>query len=267
MSAVWLLAETANLNHAVFIRENGESAIFAVQPPLASGAPGTKFLIDVKRVGETVKARESKPDHLPSFCPERHINFDGSFCLFWAELEPHTIDSHEAAAGWWRKLLLFLLRQGAAAVIRSWPGKADARAHGSEAAKLQAVAEFNASNLGQAYIAFLREDRFSTVEKRVNNERRVRLHLDGKRLLSVVRKERRVMTLRQRCKCGHENRPISACSDHGKVLADFVLALDGWREAERAFFNSFKNSTLKCCGTMDNCPLANILGVQLNEAA
>lgn len=267
MSAMRLLAETAALHHAVLIRKDGDSAIFAVQPALASGAPANKFLIEITRVGETVKAREVKPDRLPSFCPERHINFDGSFCLFWAELEPHTIDNHEAATGWWGKLLIFLLRQRTAAVLRSWPGKADARAHGPEAARLQAVAEFNASNLGKAFITSLREERFSTVGKRVNNERRVRLLLDGKRMLSVVRTDRRVMTLRQICKCGDGNRPISACSDHAKVLADFALALDGRREAEQTFFDSFKNSTLKCCGTMDNCPLADLLGVQLSEAA
>ncbi|WJI38400.1 MULTISPECIES: E2 domain-associated cysteine-rich protein [Mesorhizobium] len=255
------------MNHAVLMRESGDSAIFAVQPALASGAPATKFLIEITRVGETVKAREVKPDRLPSFCPERHINFDGSFCLFWAELERHTIDNHEAAAGWWGKLLIFLLRQGTAAVLRSWPGKADARAHGPEAARFQAVAEFNASNLGKAFISSLREERFSTVEKRVNNERRVRLLLNGKRILSVVRNDRRVMTLRQRCKCGDGNRPISACSDHADVLADFALALDGWREAEQSFFYSFKNTTLKCCGTMDSCPLADFLAVQLDEAA
>jgi hypothetical protein len=154
--------------------------------------------------------------------------------------------------------------------MRSWPGKADARAHGPEAARFQAVAEFNASKLGKAFTTSLREERFSTSAKRIGKEGRVRLLLDGHRMLSVVRRQRRVMTLRQRCKCDaaeNEKLAMSACSDHAHSLAEFTLALDGWRVAEQAFFADFKATTLKCCGTMDNCPLSDLLGVQLDKAA
>jgi hypothetical protein len=270
MSLLQYLAATAASHHAVFVRDDINRAIFEVTPLLASGAPARKFLIEITRVGNTAKAGELEPRTLPAFCPERHINFDGSFCLYWTELEPHTINSDEAAAEWWGKLLIFLLRQGVASATRSWPARGDARAHGPEAARFQAVAEFNASTLGKAFIHSLEEQRFSTKEKRVSREGRVRLLLDGRRMLSVDRGRRCVMTLRQRCKCdpaGVGTLPISACADHARALAEFTLALDGWRAAEQQFFDDFKGSSLKCCGTMDNCPLADLLGVQLDEAA
>jgi hypothetical protein len=268
MSALALLTETARDNHSDLLSLNDNVAIFAVQPGTASGAPATRFLVKVIDTGDKIVAKEAKNEHLPSFCPERHINFDGTFCLYWAEAEPHEITEAEAARRWWGKLLLFLLRQRTAAALRSWPGKGEARAHGPEAARHQAAAEESAKKLGGAFKKALKEGRLTTLRRRLGGHDRLRLLLDGRRLLTVDMESGHVMTRRQRCKCDRGNGlPLVACSDHAQVFADLVAAIEGWRLAEAKFFESFKDSSLKCCGTMDDCPLRDLVGTELAKAA
>jgi hypothetical protein len=207
-------------------------------------------------MGDTVSVRELNSNLLPSFCAERHINLDGSFCLYWGDVEPSAINSSEDAETWWGKLLTFLLRQRSAAALRRWPGKADARAHGPTAAQFQALAEGNAAALGPDFLTALRDGRL-----RVKRRRRGRIALvrDGRRLLTVQQEERRVMTLRQRCKCDACELiclPVVACGDHGRQLADLVLNLDGWEGSEKVFYDHLRLSNQTCCGTMDDCPLA-----------
>ncbi|RWL91018.1 MAG: hypothetical protein EOR68_29515 [Mesorhizobium sp.] len=268
MSALAFLAETARDNHANLVRLNGDVAMFAIQPINASGAPAARFLIEVTDTGDRIVAKEANAEHLPSFCPERHINFDGTFCLYWAEAEQHEITDTEAAVRWWGKLLVFLLRQRAVAALRRWPGKGEARAHGSEAARHQAVAEAAAAKLGGAFERALKEGRLTTLRRRLGGHDRLRLLLDGKRLLTVDMENGHVMTRRQGCKCDRgSGLPLVACSDHAQVFADLAAALEGWRLAEAKFFDSFKASSLKCCGTMDECPLRDLVGTELAEAA
>lgn len=262
MSAIKYLVDTAGSNHAVLLHDYHDRAVFTVRPLLASGAPAQQYNIEIIEVGETVKAREAKPEILPCFCPQRHINHDGSFCLYWAEVEAHTIDTPDAASEWWGKLLMFLLRQKAAAATRFWPGAADERAHGPEAARFQVIAETKASHLGMSFAKAFRERRFSTISKNVGGQHRVRLLFDGRRLLSVSKDRTRVMTLRQRCKCDEGRKsglPIAGCDEHDRTLAEIAIALDGWRVSEKDYFDSFKGLPFECCGTMDNCPLADLL--------
>ncbi len=54
---------------------------------------------------------------LPACCPERHINFDGSFCL---GLEVPTPASEGEAIAWWSLLLGFLEMQLDARILRRW---------------------------------------------------------------------------------------------------------------------------------------------------
>jgi hypothetical protein len=85
--------------------------------------PPTIFRIRVDAVDdEAVKAREDEPFLLPASCPERHINIDGSFYLYWAEAEPNAIVDASAAEIWWGKLLVFLKRQQTASCCGSGRG-------------------------------------------------------------------------------------------------------------------------------------------------
>ena len=221
-AALQHLVETARENHAILIERSGQTALFSVDPPSPSGSPTRPFSIVVELRRGTPVAREQTPQVLPSFCPERHINGDGTFCLSWAELDPLEIVDLETAGAWWRKLLVFLQRQRTAATRRRWPGKTDARAHGSEAAWHQAVAELAAQELGAKFVNGLRGERFTTSRRRRGDETRVRLLHEDRRLATVIevpgRLVGRVMTLRAPCPCGGDarrSRALRSCGNHG----------------------------------------------------
>jgi len=257
LSPIQQLHTVAHDFHARLVSSAREDAIYAVRPPNASGAPSPEFILEVRRVGDTVTVKEQYSILLPSFCAERHINPNGTFCLYWGEAEPSAIQDIEGAKAWWGKLLIFLLRQPSAAALRKWPGKSDARAHGSTAAEFQAKAEENAAKLGPKFLSALGEGRLCLTQGRRRD--RLTLKLDGRRLFSVLSGEKRAMTLRQRCKCDDADSlqlPIAACSGHARHLAELVLNLDDWQKSEKIFYNDLRSREYVCCGTMDGCPLA-----------
>jgi hypothetical protein len=80
---------------------------------------------------------------LPSCCPERHINPDGSFCIGLRAGEGIT---GETAPAWWDKLHAFALCQETAAETGFWPSEAQL-SHG-EAGEVELAAENAADQLG-----------------------------------------------------------------------------------------------------------------------
>jgi hypothetical protein len=259
-TALAILGDTAEAHHARLLRAAGDHAVFETVPPTVSGKPATAFHVRIDAIGDDiVKAREDQPILLPSSCPERHINIDGSFCLYWAEAEANAIVDASSAGIWWGKLLVFLKRQQSAAVLRQWPGRSEARAHGPEAARAQLVAERAASELGPGFRRLLDDSRLISVRKKVGGDPRLRLMLDGARLISVRERGQRVMTKRARCKCDDAKRlrlPISGCGSHEIALRDLTMALNRWKIEEDRFFREYVAAGAKCCGTMDYCPPA-----------
>jgi hypothetical protein len=254
-----ILRDTAATHFALPIDVANDYTTFDVRPPLPSGAPAPTYRLRVEAAGEYVTVRELSPTLLPEFCPERHINYNGAFCLYWAEVEPSSISDVEGAAIWWMKVLTFLRRQQSAATLRQWPGKSDARAHGPEAATQQAIAERSTDLLGTRFRGFLADSRLTSVRKMSAGEPRLRLLLDGQRLVTVRERTRQLMTKRSRCKCDNADQlrlPICGCGDHEAALRNITLALERWGKAERDFFREYAASGRKCCGTMDGCPLA-----------
>lgn len=254
--ALDLLAKTAGGHHARLVARTGDEATFTVAPPKASGAPAIDYSITIRADHDRVLARETIPARFPASCPERHINHDGSFCLFWVEDEDVRISSADVAEEWWGKLLAFLRRQETASVIRRWPG--DARAHG-DAAYFQRRAETCAAELGPPFTDWLREERLSVLSRRRGDETRKRLEVDGRIIASVAGDAIKVMTSRSPCKCAKSDgrkRAIIDCGDHAEVLARLIRAIDRWKAEEMAFFSELKSKNRKCCGTIDGCPLA-----------
>lgn len=259
-TALVILGETAATYHARLLWAEQDHAMFEAAPPTVSGKPAAAFRLRVDAIGdEWVKAREEKPILLPSSCPERHINIDGSFCLYWAEAEPGEITDENSAGAWWGKLLIFLKRQRTATARRQWPGKSEARAHGPDAARAQQVAERTASELGPSFRSFLDEGRLASIRKNVGGDSRLRLTLDGQRLITVRELDRRLMTKRARCKCDDAaslKLPICRCDNHEAALTDLTVSLNRWKVEEERFFRAYVAAGAKCCGTMDDCPLA-----------
>src|ERR1700752_530794 len=80
---------------------------------------------------------------LPSCCPERHINPDGSFCIGLRAGEGITA---ETALAWWDKLHAFALCQETAEETGFWPNEAQL-SHGA-AGEVELAAENAADQLG-----------------------------------------------------------------------------------------------------------------------
>lgn len=221
--------------------------------PVSGGKARDRFLIDIDDIGGDIQAREAAhggAGHLPKFCPERHINGDGTFCLFWSE-EEVAPDDRDRALVWFGVLERFLRNQLVAKRLRRWP-QGRGRAHG-RAAKHQVAAERLAEAMGGDFAATWK-----------SGEVRVRRLGSGWQLLrrgqSVARlRDGRgdVATLRRTCPfCPPLPKGaglLRNCADHRSKVRDIILEMVAWREEEEAFNRGLKG--VECCGTLKSCPL------------
>lgn len=210
------------------------------------------YEIEVNQVGDSKAiAKELQPVNLPGFCPNRHINYDGSFCLYWWEVSSLDITNEETAHAWWGTLWKFLTLQARVKKARRWPNENE-WAHGA-AAVHQHRAELAARELGLQYEIALRERRFSVVKKK----RILQFFKDKRHLYSVWLDSNKVVNLKQRCLCESTGKKSSKrlrrCGSHASDASQLALALLWWEIEEKAFWNSFGDR--ECCGTCDNCPL------------
>ena len=266
-SALNLIHEEASQHQAQLIRSAGSALVFDVSPTLPSGGNLT-YRLRVEAVGTKISVREDTPTLLPTFCPERHINPGGSFCLFWRDAEPLEIKSREKASEWWGKVLMFLTYQHSAAALRVWPGRGNARAHG-DAARHQAEAEATAQSIGPLFAQALSEGRLAVKTRNIRGNERLRLYFDNIRIVSVLADKQQTMSLRIRCKCGRTDLPpqtLKSCSTHARDFATLARALRDWELAEADFYRNIRNRNIVCCGTMDDCPLAEQQSITLQAA-
>ncbi|MDP3277932.1 MAG: SEC-C metal-binding domain-containing protein [Deltaproteobacteria bacterium] len=180
-----------------------------------------RFCLEVVEHEGAVRVRERERRLLPTYCPERHINADGWFCLGYQEafLRPTTI---ERATEWWQRVRGYLIDQLDAALLSRWPGGVEWK-HG-DAARWQKKLE--------------------------------RACADTPGLLSAVRAlarhGRRSMTWDDPCPCG-SGRALIRC--HGVRVTELL----GWAraelDAEREFWESARASGGTCCQTMNGCLL------------
>ena len=205
---------------------------------------------------ERVSVREAGKRRLPAFCPMRHINHDGSFCLNWEGAESLDVRDAELAERWWGVLTQFLRLQERAKRLRRWPDRRE-WAHGS-AARHQMKARVAAAALSPRFEADLSRGRITVRRSKGNSAEgtALRLHVGDRRLLSVFEERERPATMRQACPCGVDVKPrtIRRCRDHRARFVELTRALRDQESAEAAFWASWKGE--RCCGTMDDCPLA-----------
>lgn len=241
--------EVGNFNGKL-VRTGSHDAEFYL-PVVAADGGVTDFHLSIRATGNRLIPKEALPRHLPSCCPNRHINLDGSFCLTWASRHPIRVINAASAATWWDTVYRFLQEQNRAEKKRRWPTKGD-WAHG-DAAREQLRAETAAAALGGQFPGDLKNGRLR-VEK---NGHFYRLIYPGGRLYSVWIQFERVAALRQVCFCpdGARKRVVlRRCGEHAKAAADLVLGLVGRETEERLFWKTLEGQP--CCGTMDDCPLA-----------
>lgn len=223
------------------------------------------YELELTDIGDGHVSVRERPEHrrLPAYCPERHINDDGSFCLYWKESieESYPVRDAASAAQWWQLLSAFLERQETAGRLRRWFG--EIRAHGS-AAQQQSLAERLAATFGPRFARDLRVG--ALVVKRVERRSRRLLELSrgGRFLARVAPTAQGMIAHGIHCPCDTApHQSIAACGNHREELKRFMVAMDQWQELERRFYADARRRGRRCCNTMLNCPLRDTRGNSL----
>ena len=214
---------------------------------MPAAADDLRIDLEITASSQFVIVQEATPGTLlPSFCPERHINEGGSFCV--GQGVDGMVNSIDAARVWWGLLERYLKLQRVASRTRQWPPR-QAMSHGS-AADYHSMAVEHAAKLG------IVEDWYQMLEGRPlwfsNNS--VRLDKSGRRLASG----------RQPCPVGclgKRGKPIlrRKCCNRDAVVG-LIKAEANRRNAEENYWGAFIQAGHKCCGTMDRCPLREANG-------
>lgn len=213
--------------------------------------------------GHKIRASENPAfeKRLPCFCPERHINSDGTFCLYWEGHEAINVTDASTAQHWLDTLIKFLMTQERASKSKRWHG--GGWAHGS-AAFYQQRAYKAASELGQNFLTELDEKRIHVVKRpgqgMHGNGPLLRLYRDGALAYTVWIRSERVVGLRQKCFCSSKRKgrkkQLRSCGDHARMASELAIAMWKWEEAEAIFWRSLTHK--ECCQTMKECPLREL---------
>ena len=249
-----LIAGLAHDYEAHVLQQHRGILLVALPLRLSDGRV-VNYLLSIDARSPGVSVHEQAPVHLPAFCPDRHINRGGVFCMNWQAADPLFVTDQESAIRWWSTLLEYLRLQERARSRKRWPGRVE-WAHG-DAAFYQRIAETCSLALGPTISAALTARRLEVVRPK-GQSTFLRLENAGVRLYSVWREGRRVVTLRQACFCG-SGRPLIGCSDHAEKAVQLVFALEFWESTEREFWENAGDTP--CCQTLTACPLRRPAGV------
>jgi len=189
--------------------------------------------------GVDVREREGKV--LPKFCPDRHINSDGTFCLGYPEPRLSSIDE---AIVWWGLLKDYIGLQRVASRTGKWPPKRWL-SHGD-------AGPFHIQALEAAKRLGIEEDYYRNLEGQPVWFTNPLIRLD--------RKGTRLVNGRSSCPMGCKHRrgyPILRRNClHKDDIVTLVRAEALRRMSEAAFWVKMKEKRgVKCCGTMKRCPL------------
>lgn len=199
-----------------------------------------------------VKAAEHR---FPNFCPNRHINFDGFFCLgLSTDIESLSITQ------WLARVKDFLAAQIECEISKEW--KAKQWAHGDGAIYQRKVEEFY-----QQFITHPLGIKLCDLDvKEIKFKNKVLYHLYLKGNLILIGDENKVLNKRYTCVCnpfGLKNHlSIGKCSNKCAQIIYKVAINDFFRlRAENEFWQFWiKSGKVKCCNTMKDCELNLILG-------
>lgn len=213
------------------------------------------YKLRLKRKGEQVTAQEEVTQHLPSFCPERHINPDGTFCLYYAGITCLDVVNEVSASAWLETVYKYLKLQERARVQRRWPNN-DVWAHG-DAAYYQLRAQAAAVALNDNIASALADRRLQLKRRHSKGRPILDLWIDGTYFYSIWELSKKVINQKQRCFCGKSGmripKRLRGCADHAKRASELVLALRDWEQAEELYWKSIQEDS--CCGTCVSCPL------------
>ena len=223
------------------------------------------FELGLFLTGESVSVQERPVGAtLPHFCPDRHINFGGSFCLGWGLDDPRTIDTVDAARIWWSTLARYLAHQITATKRGVWPGREHGRAHG-DAAREQAIAEDAAARLGPTFAANAKAGHLTVRSDKRAGHARLELWHAGKRLARASMRKKELVGAHIACPCDTAaGGQVAECGEHAKDLAAFILAVYRWRKADQEFMRQLAAQGIECCGTLSSCGLRDAVAASRN---
>lgn len=243
--------------------QRGSSAYVLASPPLEGGKPKRRFHLELRNSsagGVAVLEREDQRK-LPNFCLERHINPDGSFCVFYGS--EASIADDDAAEYWWSGLASFLNNQVFAERFKIWPQGAGL-SH-AEAADEQISMENLADPLGW------KDEIWQGIFRRSGwlAKNLPRVSTDGKLVLNARSPCPRGCTwkhklLRKRsCKiiecyqdCNRLHKPVlRAECPHRETIERIVLHEHRRQKIEKGIIVELHSKGRQCCGTMKFCPL------------
>jgi len=233
----------------------GDKATATIILTFPSGKQQT-FELSLYALDSRVAVRESQPGQtLPAFCPDRHINSDGTFCLGWGPQDPSTITDETSARAWWSALVRYLEAQVTASKRRRWPGSENDRAHG-EAAEYQDIVESAARVLGPGFERDLRNGDFSVRSDQRRRNPRLELYRSNKLVARVSLTSKHLVTDRIPCPCDAPVAPrIAACADHAQALEAFTRAKYQQHQEEKRYLAQMVAQGKQCCGTLQACGL------------
>lgn len=190
------------------------------------------------------KVGEKAPgSDLPARCPERHIQFDQTFCLGLRYID---VRSEREASQWWEQLRQFIACQGVAERTGIWPpGHAldhgDAGKHHERALALAAEA-----GVDEEYAAArLNEPSWLTDPK---------LHLFDKKGTPINGRAVCPRGCRRRAR-GRQVQILRTDCPKRKLLAGLAFTERRRRKALAEYWRQVVNEGTRCCRTMRSCPL------------
>jgi hypothetical protein len=173
-------------------------------------------------------AKETKPILWPAFCPERHINDDGTFCLGISDVP--SVNDKSSAISWWSYLQEYLDTQFVAGQTKKWPPNKQF-AHGD---------------------AGIAEEALEKLTKGTKFEQEVgQAHQRNVGWLAST-----LPRIHKTCPrgCNRKGRPILRRNCVDRELMFQIVALEHrYRQGEAAFWKS--HSGTKCCGYSEGCGL------------
>jgi hypothetical protein len=194
-----------------------------------------------------VKAADKR---FPNFCPNRHINYGGFFCLgLDSDIE------HLSVIDWLKIVRDFLSAQHECEIKREWPTKQ--WAHGDGAIYQRKVEEYYREFLTHPLNIKLEDLQVNEVEKK--GKKLYNIYLNGSLLL--IGDENKPLNKRYSCICEHnglkKHRSIGKCTSRCAYIIYTVAVNDFLRvKAEQKFWELFISSeNIDCCKTMQNCEL------------
>lgn len=260
-SAIDWIAECAP-EHEATAESAGEGLLtLCLNVLLADGRRAPYRLLASAAEDGTIKVKEETPTRLPAFCPSRHINPDGSFCMYWQMASDIKVVDRDSALDWWSTLVRYLMLQERAEKKRKWPSKD--WAHG-DAAEYQFLVQKAVSDLGPTFVEALDDGVFSVKEggrSGYGRGRCLRLYKGRVHLFTVWRTPPSLANRKQKCQCNksESKRPerIKNCGDHARSAQNLVVGLWNWEQSDAKFRKWFKDNGHTCCGKIEGCPLAD----------